>query len=283
MKQYIIFFAFLVLALGRISAIEPDINVMSFNIRCDTSSDGENAWKNRKDMVADAVNFYCPDVVGMQEVRPVQLADLVSRLTDYGHVGIGRNNHQTKAEHCTIWYRKDNFQLVDSGNFWLSEHPDMPGSRGWDSYCERIATWVRLKHLQTDKEFIILNTHLDHKGKIARREGARLLLSKSAELSADNIPIIMTGDFNAEDGSEPIEILKTEFLDSRRQSSVVYGPAWTFHNFGRLSYDKRELIDYVFLKGPVVAKRYGVLAEMENEKYLSDHAPILVNVLLTGD
>lgn len=259
-----------------------EVNVMTFNIRCDTGKDAENGWEFRRDRAANAVKFYDADLVGMQEVRHNQLQDFIERLPGYSYVGVGRKDGKTGGEYCPVWYRTDRFNLLDSGNFWLSETPDVPGSKGWDTSYERIASWVKLQDKNTGKQFLFMNTHLDHKGPVARKEGAKLLLTKIAEIAGD-LPVILTGDFNAVETDEPIQVIlnspdSLSLTDSRMVSDLVYGPSWTWHNFGRTPLEKRTLIDYVFVKGPVTVNRYGVLAETEGTAFLSDHAPILVTI-----
>lgn len=265
------------------TAAPQPVNVMSFNIRYDNPEDSLDNWKYRKDRAANAIRFYDVDILGTQEVLHNQLVDLQQRLPEYGVVGVGREDGKEKGEYSALWYKKDRFTLLDSGNFWLSETPDVPGSKGWDGACERIATWVKLKDKASGKEYFALNTHLDHVGVVARREGVTLILDKVNELSG-GLPVIVTGDFNAEPESDVIkhvtDATNPEHLtDSRSVSSLVYGPAWSFHDFGRIPYDRRPLIDYVFVRNGLEVLRYGVLAETENEAFLSDHAPVLVSLL----
>lgn len=265
----------------QVAASEP-VNVMSFNIRYDNPEDSMNNWKFRKERVANAVRFYDVDIVGMQEVLRNQLEDLRQRLPEYGVVGVGREDGKEKGEYSALWYRKSRFTLLDSGNFWLSETPEVAGSKGWDGACERIASWAKLKDAVSGKEYLALNTHLDHVGVVARREGVNLILEKVNELGGE-LPVIVTGDFNSEPESDVIKNITDpnnpkHLTDTRLASPVVYGPSWTFHDFDKLPYDKRPLIDYVFVRNGLSVLRYGVLAETENESLLSDHAPVLVTV-----
>ncbi|WP_373758623.1 endonuclease/exonuclease/phosphatase family protein [Bacteroides heparinolyticus] len=265
----------------QVAASEP-VNVMSFNIRYDNPEDSMNNWKFRKERVANAVRFYDVDIVGMQEVLRNQLEDLRQRLPEYGVVGVGREDGKEKGEYSALWYRKSRFTLLDSGNFWLSETPEVAGSKGWDGACERIASWAKLKDAVSGKEYLALNTHLDHVGVVARREGVNLILEKVNELGGE-LPVIVTGDFNSEPESDVIKNITDpnnpkHLTDARLASPVVYGPSWTFHDFDKLPYDKRPLIDYVFVRNGLSVLRYGVLAETENESLLSDHAPVLVTV-----
>lgn len=258
------------------------VNVMSFNIRYDNPEDSLDNWQYRKDRAARAVRFYEVDILGTQEVLHNQLEDLSKRLPEYEVVGVGREDGKEKGEYSALWYKKERFTLVDSGYFWLSETPEVAGSKGWDGACERIATWAKLHDKLSGKTFFALNTHLDHVGTVARREGITLVLDRVEQLS-DGLPVVVTGDFNSEPESDVIRHLTDSanpkhLTDSRTLSPVVYGPAWSFHDFGKIPYDRRPLIDYVFVRNGLEVTRYGVLAETENGAFLSDHAPVLVTV-----
>ncbi len=258
------------------------INVMTFNIRYDNPEDSLNNWAYRKDRVANAVKFYDADILGTQEVLHNQLVDLKERLTGYNQIGVGREDGKEQGEYSALWYKKSRFNAVDSGYFWLSETPDVAGSKGWDGACERIASWAKLVDKKSDKTYFVLNTHLDHVGVVARRESITLIINKINELKGD-AEVIVTGDFNSTPDDDVIKHITNEsidghLIDSRTVSPIVYGPAWSWHDFGQLSYDQRPLIDYVFVSKGIEVLRYGVLAETENEAFLSDHAPVLVTL-----
>lgn len=266
----------------QVASVAEPIDVMSFNVRYDNPGDSLNNWRFRRDRVANAIRFYDAEIVGTQEVLHGQLVDLQQRLPEYGVVGVGREDGKEKGEYSALWYKKERFEVLDSGNFWLSETPEVPGSKGWDGACERIAAWARLKDKATGKVILALNTHLDHVGEVARREGVALVLDR-AEVLGKGARVVVTGDFNAGPESEVIrQVTDTarpkHLTDARTVSPIVYGPDWTFHDFGRWPMEKRERIDYVFLGEGWKVTRYGVLAELENEAYLSDHAPVLVTV-----
>lgn len=263
-------------------AVSP-LRVMSFNVRYDNPDDGEHNWHKRKERVANAIHFYEPDLLGTQEVLHGQMEDLCSRLTDYESVGVGREDGNRQGEYAALWFRKDRFELLSSGHFWLSETPDVPGSKGWDGACERMASWARLKDKQNGNELLFMNTHLDHVGQAARSEGVKLLMTKAAELG-QGIPVVLTGDFNAEPTSSVIAALTDSgnphrLVDARTASPLVYGPAWSYHDFETLPYANRPLIDYIFLSRTWKVTKFGVLAEHENGALLSDHAPVLAVIV----
>ena len=158
------------------------------------------------------------------------------------------------------------------------------GKKGWDAACERVATWAILKDKVSGKKFFFLNTHLDHVGKVARHEGASLVLEQ-VKVKGKNLPSIVTGDFNAAPEDEPIQVL-TNASDSRHLTHtrtiapLRYGPEWTFHDYGRIPFDKREWIDYIFVKGNIKVLSHGVLTETLNHLYPSDHCPVISTLLI---
>lgn len=256
-----------------------DLKVMSFNVRYDNPGDSLNNWKYRSDRVADAIMFYDADVVGTQEVLHNQLTDLKARLKGYEMVGVGREDGKEQGEYAALWYKPSRFELIDSGNFWLSATPEVAGSMGWDGACVRIATWAKLRDRRSGRELLAMNTHLDHVGTVARREGISLILDRVSEMRGD-LPVVLTGDFNSTPESDVVahvtgESVKNHLTNTRTASPLVYGPAWSYHEWGNLPLEKRTLIDYIFIGGPLTTLRYGVLAETLDGRWLSDHCPVI--------
>lgn len=252
-----------VTAVGQ-TKIRTDLNIMTFNIRYDNPDDGLNNWKFRKESAIKLIRFQEVDVLGAQEVLSNQLKEMATQLQEYAAIGVGREDGKEKGEYSPILYKKDKFTLIKSGYFWLSETPEKP-SKGWDAACERIATWAQLKDKATGKKFFVLNTHFDHIGTVAREESVKLIQSKTAELS-EGLPQIVMGDFNADPKSGVVQgiIRPTKAIalfDSKKSASLVYGPDWSFHDFGRIPFAERPLIDYIFISKNVKVLKYGVLAE----------------------
>lgn len=254
---------------------------MTFNIRCDKSSDLENAWQYRKDFTSEMINFYEVDILGTQEVLTSQLNDLLERLPGYKFLGVGRTDGKEAGEHCAIFYKSPKFDVESDGHFWLSKKPREPGSKGWDAACERIVTWAIFNEKKTGVKFVVFNTHFDHIGELARKESAKLLKKKIVEIAGD-LPVILTGDLNLPPEAEAVKsLLEGDFLlEARKSSNFVYGPPWSFHDFGKIPTTYRKLIDYILVDKRIKVNKYACIFETHNSVFLSDHNPVLVQIEL---
>jgi endonuclease/exonuclease/phosphatase family metal-dependent hydrolase len=181
-----------------------DVRVMSFNIRYGTANDGDNHWEKRKRFLIETIKAFDPDLLGTQETLGFQRDYLAENLQGYDVFGVGREDGREKGEMAALYFKRSRFQKIDGGHFWLSQTPDQPGSKSWDSALPRMVTWVKLHdRRRTDaKPILFFNTHFDHRGVEARKESARLLRRRVAELGK-SCSVIVTGDFNTGEGSEP--------------------------------------------------------------------------------
>lgn len=259
-----------------------DVNVMTFNIRLDHAGDSLNNWQYRKDNAAQMVRMNNIDILGTQEVLLNQLNDLKERLPEYNAIGVGREDGKEKGEFSSLFYKKDKFTEIESGNFWVSETPEVAGSKGWDASYLRVAAWAILKDKETGKQIFVMNTHLDNDGLIARKEGGNLLLKKAAELGK-GLPVILTGDFNDTPESDAIknitDVNKTNYLiDSKTIATNISGTDWTFHDFGRLPVNERPLLDYIFVSKQIKVSDYTVLPDTLNGTFVSDHKAVVAKL-----
>lgn len=258
------------------SGRENSINVISYNIRMNTPSDGVNAWPNRIGKVTGLLRFHQAEIFGVQEALPEQVEDLVKAFPEYGHIGVGRDDGVSSGEHMSVFYLKSRFDMLDGGTFWLNEATDKPGF-GWDAVCNRTCTWVKLKDKNTQKTFLVFNTHFDHRGREAREQSARLILRFMKEINQDNLPFILTGDFNATPDSEPIQTILAELKDSRLVSVIPpYGPEGTSGGFEVK--EKSRIIDFIFINEKVRVLRHGHLSDSFGLFYPSDHLPVLAEL-----
>lgn len=190
------------------------INVMTYNIRLDTSNDGENAWTYRKEALLQQIVNNKIDIFGIQEGLPHQVAYCDSVLVNYNYVGVGRDDGNTGGEYSSIFFNKNKFQVIKQHTFWLSETPSKP-SKGWDAAYPRICTYVLLKNKKSQKLFWIFNTHFDHIGIEARQESAKLIINKITEINTNNYPVVLLGDFNLTEDSTVIQYLNSVYKDSK--------------------------------------------------------------------
>jgi endonuclease/exonuclease/phosphatase family metal-dependent hydrolase len=192
---------------------------MSFNIRYGTADDGENRWDLRKEFLIETIKAFKPDLLGTQETLGFQRDYLAEKLPEYDWLGVGRDDGKDQGEMMALYYKRDRFEKQGGGHFWLSETPDSPGSKSWDSSLPRMVTWVKLKDRQSPSAppIAFFNTHFDHRGPEARLESARLIRRQIATIG-EGCSIIVTGDFNSGEGSEPYQAL---FAPADGQDSPV--------------------------------------------------------------
>lgn len=247
-------------------------SVASFNLRFDNPDDIGNLWRERKEHVLKMLKHYGWDIVGMQEVRGNQMRDLAA-LDGYAVEGRSREP-DPEGEHGPIFYNAAKFERLDGGTFWLSSTPDVP-SKSWDSDCYRICTWLKLRDRQSGKTIAILNTHLDHVSEEARYQGARVILDW-IDKHASDVPVILTGDFNASPEERCYRAITERLRDARRAAGQEhYGPWGTFTGFRfDVPTDELKEIDYIFVSPQVHVRKTRTVTDSFDRKYPSDHFPI---------
>ncbi|WP_158727894.1 MULTISPECIES: endonuclease/exonuclease/phosphatase family protein [unclassified Flavobacterium] len=254
------------------------LKIMTYNIRLDIESDKENDWTHRKDFFNGQIQFYAPDIFGIQEAKPNQVLDIATALPQYSYVGIGRDG-VGKGESSNIFYAKEIFKVIESKTFWLSATPESI-SMGWDAACNRVCSYALLKNKQTNNMIWVFNTHLDHIGEEARTKGLELILSKIEKLNTNKYPVVLMGDFNSEPETERIIRLKKIMNDAKSISKEKpFGPYGTFNNF-KYNEASTHLIDYIFLSksNAITVQKYAVLSDAKDLKYPSDHFPVFIEI-----
>ena len=273
MNRLISFLFFLLCSL----TFAQNISVMTFNIRLSTDSDKENSWDNRKTEAVALMDYYHPDILGVQEALPQQMNDIKNGLKHYGFAGVGRDDGKNKGEYSAVFYNSQKFKVLKSGTFWLSETPEMP-SKGWDAAYNRICSYALFKNKENGKKFWAFNVHFDHVGNTARIKSSELILNKIKTFNTENLPVVLTGDFNLTDDSEPIKILSQSLNDTFYHSEKPhYGPKGTFQAFD-IQTPPKERIDYIFVKDFKVLSNRTINDRRENLLYTSDHFPVLAEL-----
>lgn len=276
-KSILTLFLFLAIILS--GAAQKTMNIITYNIRYNNPSDKENAWPNRRENVIKLLKFHKADIFSVQEALFDQMMDLKDGMAGFDYVGVGRDDGNVNGEFSAIFYNSTRYTLLENGTFWLSKTPKIP-SKSWDAALNRICTWARLKDSETRKTFYVFNTHFDHKGVKARKESALLILKKISELAERRDPVILTGDFNLTPEEKPLVLIRQKMKDSRQISETVpQGPVGTFNDFDFMS-KLESRIDYIFTNRMVDVKSYAVLTESKDNRYPSDHLPVLVQIQL---
>ena len=259
-----------------------DLYVGTYNIRYKNKDDSikGNVWTKRCQVMCDQINFESPDVLGMQEVLVGQLHDFQRLLDDYSYIGVGRDDGKEAGEYAAIFYKNDRVKLLDSGNFWLNETPDVP-KLGWDAACIRICTWGKFKDLRTKKKFYFFNLHMDHVGVVARREAAKLVVSRIKEMAQD-APVVLTGDFNVDQTDEIYGIFTHSGIlkDSYENARIRFAENGTFNSF-KVETKTDSRIDHVFVSPSFKVEAYGLRTDSywaKGRRNLSDHYPVFVKL-----
>lgn len=252
--------------------ITQDITVMSYNVYI--KGTGEKSPENRTPLVAENIRKYSPDSFGLQEADEGWLERLPALMTEYDYVGIGRNSDEGGGEASPIFYKKDKYELLDSGTFWLSKTPEK-ASRGWDAMFNRVCTYAILKDKATGFTYAHFNAHFDHLGIIARLESVAVIAEKIVEIAPD-IPVVFSGDLNDYEGGDMYNrVLESGLKDTKAQAESVSGGNVTYHGYSNLV-EKDAPIDFIFTNSLVTkVQSYAVVSETVNGIYASDHHPVV--------
>jgi len=263
-----------------------EVKYATFNIRyADGDRHTQHDWKLRRDSLANFILKQNISICGMQEVLEDQLKDLRELLPKYDYVGVGRDDGKKKGEFSPIFYLKEEWKALKSGTFWLSPTPHIIGSKGWDAALPRIATWALLENNKNGKKIMAINTHFDHVGQVARVESGRLILKKTQEL-AENIPLILTGDFNVgEDSDVYYSITHNEqfpIIDTFHSGAPHQGIKYTWHNFAKIKVNQCSKIDFIFVSPTIKVKNTFIPAESRKQDafLMSDHNPVIATLQL---
>ncbi len=238
------------------------LNVATYNIRNDNRGDSiaGNGWVQRCPVVCELIQFHDFDIFGSQEVLNNQLNDMLAGLPNFAYIGVGRDDGKTAGEYAPIFYKKDKFKLLKSGNFWLSKETTFP-NKGWDAVLPRICTWGEFEDMTSGLRFWFFNLHMDHVGVEARKESAKLVLSKIKEMCGTE-PVIFTGDFNVDQTNESFTLINSSGImrDSYDATKICYAQNGTFNGFNT---DRKtnSRIDHIFVSPTFDVLRYGILTD----------------------
>lgn len=253
-----------------------NLKVISYNIRLGTAKDGDNSWEFRYPASSAMINDQKPDIFGLQEAYDFQVNYLEEACPDYKSVGVGREDGIHKGEHMSIFYNTKTIKLLKWGTFWLSETPDVP-SKGWDAQCFRTATWALLKDKASGRKFYYVNTHLDHVGWEARKNGMKLIVDRIDKINPKGLPMVVTGDFNMRINRPEFDDMK-KMMKNAREEAVKTDHHQTANGWGKSGPD--SIIDYVWYKGFSSCPEYKTITKpYMRRQYISDHYPITATLV----
>lgn len=254
----------------------PELKVMSYNIRLGVAKDGTNSWKFRCPATIEMLNAQKPDVFGVQEAFDFQIAFIEEFARDYKSVGVGREDGKSEGEHMSIFWNKKRVKLLKWGTFWLSETPDKP-SKGWDAACYRTATWALMKDKKTGRKFYFVNTHLDHVGALAQKNGLQLIVDRIDNINPEGYPMVLTGDFNIKPTNPALVNLDAR-MQSTRKIATKTDTHNTFNGWSTAKTDK--IIDYIYISGFSGCPEYKTVTEKYAGKaFVSDHYPVYARLI----
>jgi endonuclease/exonuclease/phosphatase family metal-dependent hydrolase len=259
---------------------------MSFNIRFGTANDGKNHWHHRRPLVIKTLQQHTCDIFGLQESLYFQLDEILREFPQYRLIGVGRDDGDRAGEFASILYNSNRFIVKESATFWLSETPDIPGSRHWGNRSPRICTWVHLKDKVQKKECYVYNVHLDHRSQFSRLKSCDLLFDRICQHKSP-APVIITGDFNVIESNEIIKFLKgirplktgkTNKFPMTDAYRLIHPKALggTLHLFRGIRFGPR--IDFVFTTQDIEVSSAAILRTHFENKYPSDHFPLIAHL-----
>ena len=250
--------------------------VMTYNIRYNNPNDGADWWEERKTEVVDLLQYYQPDLLGIQEALPAQTDFLDEHLQNHTYIGFGRDGEGTNSEGAPIFYDTTQFVLLDEEVIWLSPTPDKI-SRGWDAALNRITVYGVFRNLSSGDTLHLFNCHFDHQGEIARVKSAELLIRLLVEKNLTDKAIVVMGDLNCEPTDMPMQLLSAQLMDTYEAAPAPYGPLGTFNGFATEAEVNRR-IDYVLSRNLQTLRHRIIDDRRQNNRYPSDHFPVLVEL-----
>jgi endonuclease/exonuclease/phosphatase family metal-dependent hydrolase len=256
------------------------LRILSCNIRKSDADDGPNGWSHRRELCAAVLKGRNPDIICFQEMRHEQYQDIKTAFPEHRFYGM------TKTATCShpinaIFYHAKRFTFLSAGGYWLSETPHVAGSSSWQSASIRLANWVRLKDQHIDRQFRVLNTHLDHISETAKWNQMKMILKDSCHFP-DDFPQIMTGDLNVDQQHRVIQMIKdADWWDTYQKVHLPEEPGNTYHGFLGSSYQtEKGKIDWIFARGGIKVEAAHIIRDGENGRYPSDHYFVEADVQL---
>ncbi|KAK1987379.1 endonuclease/Exonuclease/phosphatase [Colletotrichum cereale] len=272
------------------------LRIVSQNVRYATKNPTprEKPWSVRGSKLCNQLDFITSGhesaFICLQEVLYSQIEDVRAYLgSAWDYIGLGRDDGKRRGEFSPVFYQVDRWKCERNETLWLSKTPEKP-SRGWDAALNRVVTVGEFVDKATDTRVVVMSTHFDHQGVVAREESAKLLLRIAREWGKDAngkppIAILLAGDFNStpEDNAYKTMVApESGMVDVSTQvpEEKRYGNNLTYTSFDEPN-EEPSRIDFLFVKNPspVTVKTFGVLSnKFDDDIYLSDHRPVVADI-----
>ncbi len=259
------------------------LTVVSFNIRYGTANDGENHWTRRRELLFDVVRDQKADLIGVQEALASQIDEIVAAVPGLGVVGVGRDDGRAAGEFAAILFRTSRLRVAESGTFWFSDTPAVPGSRSWGNNITRISTWARFID-RDGRGFWHFNLHLDHQSQPSRVRSTELLARRIADRAVPSDPVVVTGDFNVGEDNPAIHHLvgapggpARTLVDTFRVLHKDETEVGTFTGF-KPDNTKGAKIDYVLVEPGTDVLDASIVRTSRDGRYPSDHFPVAATI-----
>jgi endonuclease/exonuclease/phosphatase family metal-dependent hydrolase len=259
----------------------PTLSVMTFNVRY-AHTTPPDLWPDRRPVVKEMLERRAPDIIGTQEGLYSQIVDMENDLPAYRWIGLGREGG-SRGEFMAVFYRHDRLVPLEYDHFWLSDTPEVIGSRSWGNQVRRMVTWVRFRERPSGREFYLVNTHFDHQSQPSRERSASLVLERVRALDPA-LPVILTGDFNADARDNPVHAALTApgaFADTWKALRKPEPEIGTFHDFKGLPVARgRGRIDWILTRGAVTPLTTEIVTDARGPQFPSDHFPVVARLRL---
>ena len=255
--------------------------IMTYNVPLGnilvSDGNGRNTWENRCAQLHAYLQNVSPDLLGMQEPVRSELCDVLRGIPGYAMVGVARDDGAEKGEYTPIIYKTRRFRVEASGNYWLTETPDVVSKVEGSSH-NRIATWALLTDKLTGARLLYTNTHLSYNSEAVKLAQIKVLKQHIRTLNdtyGPDLPHLLTGDFNMQDTEDNYNYVlnwKIRMKDIWETTS----DRWHWLT-GKNTLQGR--IDYIYATTNVK----GVMVRWDNRKtddgfWVSDHDPLWADV-----
>ncbi len=251
-----------------------EYRIISSNIRFDNPSDGDHQWKYRKNILAEIINDFKPHLLGTQEGWKPQIYDFLHSL----NLKLADNHREWILERMypCIFYNPEEIEVIESGDIWLSETPEVPASISFNSAFPRLCTWIKGIFKKSQTPFIYVNTHLDHSNEEPRREQIKVLMSEIEKVNSENHPLILSGDFNESPSCDVRKEISERWPSLQDPWFKHKGEEEDSHHKFGIPRNNGSRIDWILLDKKFNATKIKLDKSSKDGIFPSDHYPVKV-------